>query len=80
MLWSCRLRRRQATGVEAGGAAPATPPKKVGLDKSRLLGRLVRREAADGDKVIMGDMEYRKRKGGSAKARKGLAFTLRAQT
>ena len=48
--------------------------------KSRLLGRLVGREVADRDDGIMGYLVYRERKGGSSKVRKGLTFTLRAQT
>ena len=62
-------------GGGAGGAAPNTPPKKVGLEKSRLLGRLERIEAVKKDNGNMGDLVYRNRKGGSAKARKGLGFT-----
>ena len=59
----------------------ATPPSsKVGLAKSRLLGRLVGREAAYKDDEVMGYLAYRERKGGSAKARKGITFTLRNQT
>ena len=38
------------------------------------------RDAADEDEKIMGDLAYREKKGGSAKARKGLAFKLRDQT
>ena len=44
------------------------------------IGRLVGREMADKDDDIMGDLAYRKMKGGYAKVRKGLAFTLRDQT
>ena len=69
------MTRRLETGGGAGGAAPNTPPKKVGLEKSRLLGRLEGREAVKKDNGTMGDLVYRNRKGGSAKARKGLAFT-----
>ena len=50
------------------------------MTKSRLLGSLVGREVVDEDRNIMGDLEYRKRKGESSKERKGIAFTLRAQT
>ena len=44
------------------------------------MGRLEGREAANEDNDTMGDMEYHERKGGTAKARKELIFTLRAQT
>ena len=62
------------------GSGPGHPPKKVGLAKSRFLGRLAGREAVDEDDDIIGDLAYRERKGESAKARKSLTFTLRAQT
>ena len=42
------------------------------------MGRLAGREAFNKDDEIMGDLAYCKRKEGSVKARKGLAFTLRA--
>ena len=64
----------------AGEAYLAIPPNKVGLAKSRIMGRLEEREADDKDDGIVGDLEYQERKGGSSKARKGLAFTLRAET
>ena len=70
-------------GIDRGegrGSGPNHSPKKVGLAKSRLLEMLVWREAVVYYDGIMGDMEYRERKGGSTKARKGLIFTLRAQT
>ena len=38
------------------GSGTATPPKKVGLAKSRILGRLAGREAANEDNDIMGDL------------------------
>ena len=38
------------------GSRPATPPKKFGLAKSRLLVRLAGREAANEDNDIMGDL------------------------
>ena len=70
-----------AVKVTSGrGSGSGHPPKKVGLDKWSLAGRLVRREADDEEDNIMGDIAYRERKGGPTKARKGLAFTLRAQT
>ena len=53
------------------GGGPGHPPKRVWLAKSRLLGRLEGRESADKYDNIMGDLAYRKRKGGSAKVRKG---------
>ena len=59
-------------------SGPDHPPKKFGLARSRLLGRLAGREAFNKDDDIMGDLAYCKRKEGSVKARKGLAFTLRA--
>ena len=46
------------------GTDPGHPLNKVGLDESRLLGRLARREAADKDCGIMGDLTYCKKKGG----------------
>ena len=42
-------------GRESG---PGHPPKKVGLAKSRLLGRLAVREAAREDYNIIGDLAY----------------------
>ena len=62
------------------GGGPGHTPKKVGLDKSRLLGMLAGIEAVSNYDNIMGGLAYRKRNGESAKARKGLTFTLRAQT
>ena len=56
------------------------PPKKVGLAKLGLLGRLAGREVADEDYNIIGDLAYRESRMGSTKVRKGLGFTLRAQT
>ena len=41
---------------------------------------MVGREAADKEDSIGGYLEYPERKWGSAKARKGIAITLRAQT
>ena len=41
------------------GSGPSHTPKKVGLDKSRHLGRLAEREADNKDDDIMGDLEYR---------------------
>ena len=38
------------------------------------------RDAADEDDNIMGDMAYRERKEGSAKARNGISFILTAHT
>ena len=61
------------------GSGTGHCPKKVGLAKSRLLGMLSGIEAVGKDNIIMGDLEYHERKGGSNKARKGLTFTLRAQ-
>ena len=75
-----QLRRRRAPGGGAGEAYLAIPPNKVGLAKSRIMGRLEEREAYEKDDGIVGDLEYQERKGGSSKARKGLAFTLRAET
>ena len=62
------------------GGSPSHPPKRVGLAKSRLLARLEGKEGDDEDADIIGDLAYRERKGGSAKVRKGLAFTFRDQT
>ena len=65
--------------VRGRGSGPGHPPKKVGLAKSRIMGRLAGRKAVDEDDDIMGDLAYHERKGGTAKARKGLNFTIRAQ-
>ena len=62
------------------GVSPVHPPNKVGLAKLRLLGRMAGKEAANEGDDIMGDLAYRERKGGFAKARKGINFKLRAQT
>ena len=62
------------------GNNPGQPPKKVGLAKPRLLGRMLGREAADKANNIVGYLEYGERKGGYSKAGKGLTFILRAQT
>ena len=61
------------------GSGPNHPPKKVGLAKWRILERLTEREAVGKYGDIVGGLSYRERKGWSAKARKGLTFTLRAQ-
>ena len=45
------------------------------MEKSRLLWRLEGREAVKKDNGTMRDLVYHNRKGGSANARKGLAFT-----
>ena len=58
------------------GSGTGHPPKKA----LRVLGRMVGRESADTEEYIMRGLEYREKKGGSSKARKGLTFTLRAQT
>ena len=65
---------------EGQGENPGHTHKKFGLAKLRLLGRLVEREAANKENNIVGDLAYRKRKGGSAKARTELAFILWAQS
>ena len=62
------------------GSGPDHLPKKVGLDKSRLLERLAGTEADDKENDTMRDLKYCERKAGSAKPRKGLTFTLRSQT
>ena len=62
------------------GSGPGHPPKKVGVTKSRLMGSLAGKEAAEKDDDTIRDLVYRERKGESAKSRKGLAFTLRDQT
>ena len=58
-----------------GSGPEHPPPKKVGLENSRLIGSLEGREAVKKYNGTMGDLVYRNRKGGSANARKGLAFT-----
>ena len=45
------------------GSGPGHPPKKVGLAKLRLLGKLAGREAAGEDDDIMGDMAHREGRG-----------------
>ena len=45
------------------GSGPVHPPKKVGLAKSGLLGRLAGREAAGEDDDIIGDLAYREKNG-----------------
>ena len=45
------------------GSGPGHPPKKVGLAKSKLLGRLAEGETVGEDDDIMGDLAYRERKG-----------------
>ena len=74
--------RAELTGEKAAsnkgrgrGSGLGHPPKKVGLAKSRLLGRLAGREVVGEYKDIMGDLAYHKRKGESAKINKGLTFT-----
>ena len=62
------------------GSGPSHPTKKIGLEKLILLGRLAGREEVGEDDNIMRDLTYRNMKGGYGKARKGLTFTLRAQT
>ena len=62
------------------GGGPSHPPKKIGLAKSRILRRLVGREVANKDDNIMGDLSYSESKGVFTQVRKGLAYTLRAQT
>ena len=80
---------RGGAGGRDGGEQPGEgqgewprppPPKKVGLYKLRLLGRLVGREEVGEDEKIVVYLAYHDRKGGSAKARKGLTFTLRDKT
>ena len=53
------------------GINPGHPPKKVGLAKSRLLGILAGREAADEDNDIMGYLKYRESKGGPPRRGRG---------
>ena len=79
--------RAELTGEKAAsnkgrgrGSGLGHPPKKVGLAKLRLLGRLAGREVVGEYKDIMGDLEYHERKGESAKINKGLTFTRKAQT
>ena len=48
------------------GSGPGKPPKKIGLAKSRLLGRLAGKEAENKDDEIMGNLTYHERKGVSA--------------
>ena len=62
------------------GSVPVHHPQNDGLAKSRLMGRLVGREADYKDDGNMGDMTYCRRKWGLIKARKSLIFTLRSQT
>ena len=69
----------EASAVLSGGAGK--PVKNIGLAKSRLLSKLsTKARAASGedadDDDVMGDLAFRERKGGSAKARKELLTTL----
>ena len=76
--------KRMASGVElvakkaannkgrGMGRGPGHLPEKVGLDKSKLLGRLMGREAADEEYGIMGDMAYHDREGGPPRRERGL--------
>ena len=56
--------RNRGRGKVSG---PVHPPKKVGLAQLRLLGRMAGREEAEKDDNIMGDLEYRERKGGPSR-------------
>ena len=69
----------EASAVLGGGAGK--PVKNIGMAKSRLLSKLsTKARAAAGedadDDDVMGDLAFRERKGGSAKARKELLTTL----
>jgi len=67
-------------GDTGGGIANVGQPVKIGMAKSRLLGKLASKARADDpegeDDDVMKDLAYRERKGGSAKARKELLSTL----
>ena len=67
-------------GGAAGGIADVGQPVKIGMAKSRLLGKLASKARADDpedeDDDVMKDLAYRERKGGSAKARKELLASL----
>ena len=79
--WTERASEKAVSNRDRGrGSGPDHPLNKVELAKSRLLGRLAGREAADNGDNIMVDLAYRERKWGSDKARKDLTFTLRDQT
>ena len=56
------------------GRCPIHIPKKIGLSKSKILVRLVGREAVNEDNNIMGDMAYCERKG--VTPRQGRASSL----
>ena len=83
MHWKLTVSRGELTVNRAArnsgsgrGSGPDHPTKKFGLENSRLLGRLVVRESV----CNTGDIMVCERKGWYAKSRKGLAFTLSAQT
>ena len=63
---------KAASNRERGrGSGPSHPLKKVGLAKSMLLGRMAVREASKDDDNIIGNMAYRKRKGGPPRRGRG---------
>ena len=71
-----KAERNRGGGREWG---PSHTPNNFGLAKLRLLGELTGIKASDEDDNLMGNITYRKIRGGSTDTRKGLAFTLRAQ-
>jgi len=68
----------EASAVLSGGASK--PVQNIGMAKSRLLSKLSTKARAttgeEDDDDVMGDLAYRERKGGSAKARKELLTSL----
>ena len=78
MASGAELAAKKAMGNRERGRGDSPshpPPKKVGLPKSRILVRLAGIEVIGKYDDIMGDLEYRERKGDFTKARKGLTFT-----
>ena len=74
-----QLRRRRAPGGGAGEAYLAIPPNKVGLAKSRIMGRLEEREAYEKDDGIVGDLEYQERKGGVLQGKEGTRLYIKSR-
>ena len=57
------------------GGGPEHPPQEGWVGKVQASGEAGGERGCQKGNGTMGDMVYRNRKGGSAKARKGLAFT-----
>ena len=62
------------------GERPRPSPQEGWVGQVKASGEAGRERGGRRGRNIMGDLAYRERKGGSAKAMEGLAFTLRSQT